>query len=154
MKATGKDLIKQVLKKWRFPVIRENETGVLFRYQMSYIEAKAYGDEESDAVSLILKGSFAAENEIEEAAALKTCNHLSRDLFHIKLYLDNENKLEVASEFFYRPEDDMEYLMNMGLKTLVLGKKRFLEEYRAIEVGTNFLTNLEISKYFSDNHDK
>ena len=154
MKTTGKELIKQVLKKWRFPVIRENETGVLFRYQMSYIEAKGYGDEESDAISLILKGVFQAENEIEEAAALKTCNRLSRDLFHIKLYLDKGNKLEVASEFFYRPGDDMEYLMNMGLKTLILGKKRFLENYKAIEVGTSFLTNLEISKYFSDNLDK
>ena len=154
MKTTGKDLIKQVLKKWRFPVIRENETGVLFRYQMSYIEAKEYEDEESYAISLILKGAFHAENEIEEAAALKTCNRLSRDIFHTKLYLDKENKLEAASEFFYRPEDDMEYLLKMGLKTLILGKKRFLEEYRAIEVGTSFLTNLEISRYFSDNHDK
>ena len=154
MKTTGKELVKQVLKKWKFPIIRENQTGVLFRYQMGYIEAKGYEDEGSYAISLILKGAFRAENEIEEAAALKTCNRLSRDLFHIKLYLDIENNLEVASEFFYRPGDDMEYLMNMGLKTLVLGKKRFLEEYRAIKVGTNFLTNLELSKYFSDNHDK
>lgn len=154
MKTTGKELVKQVLKKWKFPIIRENQTGVLFRYQMSYVEAKEYGDEESDAISLILKGVFQAENEIEEAAALKTCNRLSCDLFHIKLYLDKENKLEMASEFFYRPGDDMEYLMNMGLKTLILGKKRFLENYKAIEVGTSFLTNLEISKYFSDNHDK
>ena len=153
MKTTGKELIKQVLRKWRFPVIRENETGVLFRYQMCYIEAKGYGDEKSDAISLILKGSFSAGNEIEEAAALKTCNRLSRDILHIKLYLDKENKLEIASEFFYRYGDDIEYLMDMGLKTLILGKKRFLEEYKAIEVGTSFLTNLEISKYFSDNRD-
>ena len=123
MKTTGKELIKQVLKKWRFPVIRENEAGVLFRYQMSYIEAKGYGDEESDAISLILKGSFSAENEIEEAVALKTCNKLSREILHIKLYLDKENKLEVASEFLCRPEDDMEYFLNMGLEALILGKK-------------------------------
>lgn len=143
MKTTGKELIKQVLEKWRFPVVAENETGVLFRYQMSYIQANHSGDENSDAITMNLEGIFSADNENEILAALKTCNELTSNLLHVKMYLNNENKLIIGSEFFYRTEEDMEYLLNMGLQTIILAKKRFLERYEEIEEEIKLMAELD-----------
>lgn len=143
MKAKGKELIKQVLDKWSFPVIVESETGVLFRYQMNYVQASHSGDDNSDAITMTLEGIFTADNDEEIAAALKTCNELTCNLLHVKLYLNSENKLVIGSEFFYKTEEDMEYLLNMGLQTLIMGKKRFLERYPEIEEEMKLLAELE-----------
>lgn len=143
MKTMGKELVKQVLEKWRFPVIAESETGVLFRYQMNYIQASHTGDENSDAITMTLEGIFTADNDDEMYAALKTCNEITCNLLHVKLYVNNENKLVIGSEFFYKTEEDMEYLLNMGLQTLIMGKKRFLERYPEIEEEVKLLAELE-----------
>ena len=143
MKTTGKELVKQALERWKFPVIQETETGVLFRYQMSYIQACLTGDENSDAVMLSLEGVFTADNDSDMLTGLKTCNELTGGLVHVKLYINSDNKLVIASEFFYRNEEDMEYLLNMGLQTLVMAKKRFLQRYAEVEEETKLLAYLE-----------
>ena len=143
MKTTGKELVKRVLEKWKFPVIVESDKGILFRYQMSYIQAGLTGDENSDALMLSLEGVFTADNDSEMLAGLKTSNELTGDLLHVKLYMNSENRLIIASEFFYRDEEDMEYLLNMGLQTLVLAKKRFLQRYAEVEEETKLLAELE-----------
>lgn len=128
MKTMGKELVKQVLEKWRFPVIAESDTGVLFRFQMNYIQASHSGDDNSDAITMTLEGIFTADNDDEMAAAVKTCNEITCNLLHVKLYVNNENKLVIGSEFFYKTEEDMEYLLNMGLQTLIMGKSVFLKD--------------------------
>ncbi len=142
MKTTGKELIKKVLEKWKFPVVMESETGILFRYQMNYVQAAHAGDENSDAITLMLEGIFTADNDEEMAAALKTCNELTCNLLHVKLYINSENKLVIGSEFFYKTEEDMEYLLTMGLQTLIIGKKRFLERYAQIEEEMKLMSEL------------
>ncbi len=97
MKTTGKELIKRVLEKWRFPVVVEGESGVLFRYQMSYVQVSHSQNENADAIIINLEGIFTADNEAEVLAALKTCNELTCNLLQVKLYLNSENKLVIAS---------------------------------------------------------
>ena len=145
MKRTGKELIKQVLDKWNFPVLAENETGLVFRYQMSYIQGNAYGNDDSDAIALNLEGVFSADNEEEMAAGIKTCNELTGDLLHVKLYINKENKLTISSEFFYKEEEDIEYLLEMGLKSIVTAKRRFLNRYPEIAEEIRLMSELEES---------
>lgn len=142
MKTMGKELVKQVLEKWRFPVIAESETGVLFRYQMNYIQASHSGDENSDAITMTLEGIFTADNDEEMAAALKTCNEITCNLLHVKLYVNNENKLVIGSEFFYKTEEDMEYLLDMALQSMVVAKKRFVQQYGELEEEAKLMSEL------------
>lgn len=142
MTTTGKELIKQVLEKWKFPVVAETETGLLFRYQMSYIQVNETGDDDAHAIILLLEGAFTLDDENGIVAVLKTCNELTGDLLHVKLYV-RENKLMISSEFFYGSPEDMEYLLNMGLRTIILAKKRFLQRYPEIEEEMKFLAELD-----------
>ncbi len=147
MKTTGKELIKRVLEKWRFPVVVEGESGVLFRYQMSYVQVSHSQNENADAIIINLEGIFTADNEAEVLAALKTCNELTCNLLQVKLYLNSENKLVIASEFFYKNEEDLEDLLNIGLQSVILGKKRFLERYPEIEEEMKLISEIENSTF-------
>ncbi len=150
MKKSGKELIKEVLEKWKFPVLAENETGVVFRYQISYIQGSSYGNDDSDAVALNLEGVFTADTEEKMEAAIKTCNELTANLLHVKLFINKENKLTISSEFFYRSEEDMEYMLEMGLKSIVTAKRRFLSRYPEIEEEIKLMSQLEDSTLEAD----
>lgn len=140
---TTKELIIQILEKWGFPILQDNETSLVFRYQMSYIQANISGGEESNAVALTLTGLFTADNEKEMLLGLRTCNDLNYNLLQVKLYIDSDADLIIASEFFYKTEEDMEYFLTMSLQSMIIAKRRFIQKYRELEDEANLIAELE-----------
>lgn len=137
-----KELIKSVLDKWGFPVLKEEENSLVFRYQMSFVQANVCGNEENLSVAVTLAGIFHADDEKEKHVALRTCNDLNYNLFQTKLYLDFEDDLILASEFFYRTPEDMEYLLTNALQGLVVAKKRFGPKYKEFLEEENLLEEM------------
>ena len=140
---TTKELIKQVLEKWRFPVLQENDNSLVFRYQMSYIQANIYSGADSNSVALTLTGIFSADDEKEMFLGLRTCNDLNYNLLQVKLYIDSDADLIIASEFFYKTEDDMEYLLTMALQSVIIAKRRFAQKYSELEEEAKLISELE-----------
>lgn len=140
---TTKELIKQVLEKWEFPVLQENDNCLVFRYQMNYIQANITGGEDTNAVVLTLTGVFSADDEKEMFLGLRTCNDLNYNLLQVKLYIDSDSDLIIASEFFYQTPDDMEYLLNMSLQSVIVAKRRFTQKYRELEEEAKLILELE-----------
>lgn len=140
---TTKEQIKQVLEKWEFPILQENDNSLVFRYQMSYVQANITGGDDTNAIALTLSGIFSADNEEEMVLGLRTCNDLNCNLLQVKLYIDSDADLIIASEFFYKTEDDLEYLLTMALQSVIVAKKRFLQKYREIEDEAKLISELE-----------
>ena len=140
---TTKELIKQVLEKWGFPILQENDTCLVFRYQMSYIQANITGGEDANAVALTLTGVFSADDEKEMFLGLRTCNDLNYNLLQVKLDIDSDSDLIIASEFFYQTPEDMEYLLNMSLQSIIVAKRRFTQKYRELEEEAKLISELE-----------
>ncbi|MDE6097707.1 MAG: hypothetical protein K2G24_02350 [Muribaculaceae bacterium] len=138
-----KELIRQVLDKWGFPLVQENDNSLVFRYQMNYIQANISGGEDSNAVALTLSGIFSADDEKEMFLGLRTCNDLNHNLLQVKLYIDSESDLIIASEFFYKSADDMEYLLNVSLRSVVVAKKCFIQKYNELEAEAKLMSELE-----------
>ena len=143
MKTKTKDAIKLTLQKWGLPILKESDLSVLFRYQMSYVQANITSGEESSAVALALCGAYSATDEKELTSALRACNHCNHHMLHVKLYMDTDNDLVIASEFFYKETEDMEFLMQTGARTLISGKRRFLEKYNELQEEAALLSELE-----------
>lgn len=127
---TSKELVKQALEKWRFPVLDEGENTIVIRYQMNYVHIASL-NEESNSIAVLLTNIFSAENEREERLGLKTCNELNFRMMQVKLYIDNDDDLVIGAEFFYKTEEDVEYLLSMALQSVVAAKKKFVQQYEA-----------------------
>ena len=140
---TTKEQIKQVLEKWGFPVLQENDNSLVFRYQMSYVQANITGGDDANAIALTLSGIFSADNEEEMMLGLRTCNDLNCNLIQVKLYIDSDSDLIIAAEFFHKTLEDMEYLLTMALQSVIVAKKRFLQRYREIEEEAKLISELE-----------
>lgn len=140
---TTKEQIKQVLEKWGFPILQENDNSLVFRYQMSYVQANITGGEDTNAIALTLSGIFSADNEEEMMLGLRTCNDLTCNLLQVKLYIDSDSDLIIAAEFFLKTPEDMEYLLTMALQSVIVAKKRFLQRYREIEEEAKLISELE-----------
>lgn len=140
---TTKEQIKQVLEKWGFPILQENDNSLVFRYQMSYVQANIIGGEDTNAIALTLSGIFSADNEEEMMLGLRTCNDLTCNLLQVKLYIDSDSDLIIAAEFFLKTPEDMEYLLTMALQSVIVAKKRFLQRYREIEEEAKLISELE-----------
>ena len=143
MTMTTKEQIKQVLEKWGFPILQENDNSLVFRYQMSYVQANIIGGEDTNAIALTLSGIFSADNEEEMMLGLRTCNDLTCNLLQVKLYIDSDSDLIIAAEFFLKTPEDMEYLLTMALQSVIVAKKRFLQRYREIEEEAKLISELE-----------
>lgn len=140
---TTKEQIKQVLEKWGFPILQENDNSLVFRYQMSYVQANITGGEDTNAIALTLSGIFSADNEEEMMLGLRTCNDLNCNLLQVKLYIDSDSDLIIAAEFFLKTPEDMDYLLTMALQSVIVAKKRFLQKYREIEEEAKLISELE-----------
>ncbi len=140
---TTKEEIRQVLEKWGFPVLQENDNMLVFRYQMSYIQANITGNDENNAIALTLSGIFSADDEKEMFLGLRTCNDLNCNLLQVKLYIDSDSDLIISAEFFHKAPDDMEYLLTMALQSVIVAKKRFLQKYRELEEEAKLISELE-----------
>lgn len=128
---TSKEIVTQILEKWRFPVLQDSENAMVIRYQMNYVQIGSL-QEDSHAIAVTLTGLFTADDEREVRLALKTCNELNFRMMQVKLYLDEDNDLVIASEFFYKNDDDVEYLLDFALQAVVTAKKRFIQQYEAV----------------------
>lgn len=140
---TTKEQIKQVLEKWGFPILQENDNSLVFRYQMSYVQANITGGEDTNAIALTLSGIFSADNEEEMMLGLRTCNDLNCNLLQVKLYIDSDSDLIIAAEFFLKTPEDVEYLFTVALQSVIVAKKRFLQRYREIEEEAKLISELE-----------
>lgn len=140
---TTKEQIKQVLEKWGFPVLQENYNSLVFRYQMSYVQANITGGDDANAIALTLSGIFSADNEEEMMLGLRTCNDLNCNLIQVKLYIDSDSDLIIAAEFFHKSPEDLEYLLTVALQSVIVAKKRFLQRYRELEDEAKLLSELE-----------
>lgn len=128
---TSKESVKQTLDQWKFPVLQEAENAIVIRYQMNYVQIGSLQDD-SHAIAVTLTGIFTADDEREARLALKACNELNYRMMQVKLYLDEDNDLVLASEFFYKEDEDVEYLLNFALQAVVTAKKRFIQQYEAV----------------------
>ena len=140
---TTKEQIKQVLEKWGFPILQENDNSLVFRYQMSYGQANITGGDDTNAIALTLSGIFSADNEEEMMLGLRTCNDLNCNLLQVKLYIDSDSDLIIAAEFFLKTPEDVEYLLMVALQSVIEAKKRFLQRYREIEEEAKLISELE-----------
>lgn len=140
---TTKEQIKQVLAKWGFPILQENDNSLVFRYQMSYVQANITGGDDTNAIALTLSGIFSADNEEEMILGLRTCNDLNCNLLQVKLYIDSDSDLIIAAEFFIKTPQDVEYLLTVALQSVIVAKKRFLQRYREIEDEAKLISELE-----------
>lgn len=140
---TTKEQIKQVLEKWGFPILQENDNSLVFRYQMSYVQANIIGGDDTNAIALTLSGIFSADNEEEMMLGLRTCNDLNCNLLQVKLYIDSDSDLIIAAEFFLKTPEDVEYLLTVALQSVIVAKKRFLQRYREIEEEAKLISELE-----------
>lgn len=138
---TSKELVKQALENWRFPVLEENDTTIVIRYQMNYVHITSL-NEDSNSIAVLLTNIFSAENQREELLGLKTCNELNYRMMQVKFYIDADNDLIISSEFFYNTEEDVEVLLNMALHAVVTGKKRFVSQYKETEAEDKLLQEL------------
>ena len=125
---TTKEEIKQVLEKWGFPILQDNENSLVFRYQMSYVQANITGNDENNAIALTLSGIFSADDEKEMFLGLRTCNDLNCNLLQVKLYIDSDSDLIISAEFFHKAP---------------VAKKRFLQKYRELEEEAKLISELE-----------
>lgn len=128
---TSKEIVKQTLEKWNFPVLQEGENAIVIRYQMNYVQIGSL-QEDSHAIAVTLTGVFTADDEREARLSLKECNELNYRMMQVKLYLDEDNDLVIASEFFYKDDEDVEFLLNLALQAVVTAKKRFIQQYEAV----------------------
>lgn len=140
---TTKEQIKQVLEKWAFPILQENDNSLVFRYQMSYVQANITSGDDTNAIALTLSGILSADNEEEMMLGLRTCNDLNCNLLQVKLYIDSDSDLIIAAEFFHKTPEDMEFMLTMALKSLIVAKKRFLQRYSEIEDEAKLISELE-----------
>ncbi len=140
---TTKEQIKQVLEKWGFPILQENDNSLVFRYQMSYVQANITGDDDTNAIALTLSGIFSADNEEEMMLGLRTCNDLNCNLLQVKLYIDSDSDLIIAAEFFLKTPEDVEYLLTVALQSVIVAKKRFIQKYKELEDEAKLISELE-----------
>lgn len=104
---------------------------MVIRYQMNYVQIGSL-QEDSHAIAVTLNGIFTADDEREERLALKAANEINHRLMQVKIYLDDDNDLAIASEFFYKDDDDVEFLLNYALQAVVTAKKKFIQQYEAV----------------------
>lgn len=140
---TSKELVKQTPEKWHFPILQETDNGLTIRYQMSYIQANITGGEDTNAVALTLAVVFSADDEKEMFLGLCTCNDLNYNLLQVKLYIDSDSDLIIASEFFYQTPEDMEYLLDMSLQSVIVAKRCFTQKYCELEEEAKLISELE-----------
>lgn len=139
---TSKELVMQALNKRRLPICEEAENTIVTRYQMSYIQIGSLKDD-TKAMAVSLSGIFTADNDTEMRLGLKVCNTLNYTMMQVKLYIDSDNDLTIAAEFFYAVDDDVEPLLDIAMRSLLSAKKRFLREYEEAEAEEKLLRDIE-----------
>lgn len=129
---TSIEIVKQLLEKWHFPILHEEETFVLLRYQLAYIQIGNL-NEDDQFISVLMSEVFHADDERELRIGMKVCNDLNLKLKLSKFYLDQDNDLIISVEFIYPDEEDVESLLKLALDNIVNSKRIFETTYREME---------------------
>lgn len=137
----NKEYLLRTLRKWKFPVLAEEDNWIAFRYQMNLIRVWIQ-EGENGGVAVSLGGLFTADNDTELALAYKVCNDLTGKLMQAKLYLDDDNELVIASEFFFRTCEELEYCLEISCRTVINAKKHFRIRYQEAEENQKLLDEL------------
>ena len=140
----SKELVSRTLEKWKFPIVEETDHSITFRYQMNYVSVGSLMDEMT-SMAVNMRGLFNVENEEEWRYVMKTCNELNFQLMMVKLFVDTDDELVIGAEFFYKTEEDVEYLLNMALQSIMTAKKKFIQHYKAIVEEDKLLQELDES---------
>lgn len=140
----NKEAAKQVLANWKFPILQEYENGSLvFRYKLCYVQINFPGTEDSDAVTLTMSGIMNVDDDRKMRIALRTCNELTCRMLQVKVYVDSDNDVVIAAEFFNRDREQLEFLMKTALEGLVTAKKNFNQIYEEQEEEVRLLEELD-----------
>lgn len=140
---TNKDQFKQLLELWNFPILKEAENSLCFRYQMNYIQLNLFESDESAGVSVLMSGVFSADDAEKMFVALRTCNELNNQLLHVKLYIDSDSDLIIAAEYFTKTSDDKEFYLDLALQAMIHAKKEFSQKYEEMEEFAKLASELE-----------
>lgn len=138
---TSKELVKRTLESWRFPVLSEEDNLLIFRYQMNIIQVGALEDD-SHGVAVTLPGVFNPGDDRERRLAMKVGNKLTGELMQVKFYITDYGHLMISSEFFYHNDEDLEFLLEVALQSVIAGKRRFVELYEKEEEEDNFIRQI------------
>lgn len=141
----AKELIKREIEKLGLNVEHESDDNVLFRYQISWVQAGNACNADVSAATMLLQGQITARDEKEMRICTQACNELNKSLLHVKLYLDSDLEVMIASEFFYKDENDFGEIMEKCLDMLIVAKRRFLLKYKELQEEDNLLSELENS---------
>lgn len=138
-----KELVKQVLEKWGFVIEKETDQKLVFHYQMNAVTMSVINFGENDAVVLSLSGIFSADDDDEYSRAIRVCNDLNTHMVLAKLFIDPDSDLTITSEFFYKTEGDIEFLLTKGLQAIIAGKVHFIKKYDELEDEDKLISELE-----------
>lgn len=117
-------LVAEVLESWQFPILENDGSTLLFRYQLNYIRASAStGDD--PFVTLSLPNFFEVTTDVEREAVQRICNAINYRMMQVKAYYDEDMKLTIAFEFFYDNPGSVEYQMRRGLSSITSAKREF-----------------------------
>lgn len=139
---TNKDQIKQVLETWGFPILKETDNSLVFRYQMNYVQISITEGDDSAGVAISLSGLFTADDEKEMFLALRACNELNYQLLHTKLYIDSDADLIIAAEYFTKTNVEKEFHLDYALQSIITAKKKFLQKYKELEEDAELASEL------------
>ena len=145
------DRLKEILADWGFPVLEENGNSVVFRYQLSHVQATLNVREDVWTAYVLSLTTHHADNAYERELALKTCNAVTSSMLVGKAVIDDEDDVIITTEFYFEG-DDFETILERNLETLVMTKSRFhnmLKENREVD---DILSQLQ-SKASDDDDD-
>ncbi|MGM9817308.1 MAG: hypothetical protein ACI304_09690 [Lepagella sp.] len=139
----NKELFKQLLGKWRFPIIEESEGRMMFRYQMSYVVINVNEGGVNNAVSVRLPNFFTADDDKVMSLALRTCNDLNYNLYQVKCYVEPSAYLTLSTEFFCSDDQNIEEVLKMTLQNIIIAKQFFIRRYHELEEEAQLLSEIE-----------
>ena len=116
--------ITDILESWQFPVLESDESYLLFRYQLHYIQVSVSSGDDP-FIALNLRNFFPIETDSEKLVLDKVCNYLNYKLMQLKVYHDPDLNVTISFEFFYTDTAGIEPLMRRGLSSLITAKREF-----------------------------
>jgi hypothetical protein len=117
------ELLKQIIKDFRYKVLEETDMHVLFRYQLNSIYMWTNADDEHFVMIGIF--DFAEVNKDNRDSIIKLCHDLTCKSRQVKFYVTDNDVIAVTAEIYFLEEQDLIFQIEKALKNVVMGKSRF-----------------------------
>lgn len=112
-----KGILIKTLKEMGFRP-RVDENVVIFRYQLKSLYCVIEEGDSEDYICILYPNFYEISTE-ECPTALYVCNKGTRELLHIKLYLDeNMSNISASSEFFFCSKEELKKGVEKGLELI------------------------------------